>query len=611
MAFNPFAFANTLRSLTDLLFRAFSVENAMTSSDAMGFQDSNEDLQSNLYNLTGLLTSHLSMALINPDDFWLLRLTLILLGYASVLVPEEDHYFRKNAWLNFVRQFAIGQPEYSLVSTDPNQARDVRNIEARSSPQLFAHQCILLLIYALGIQVTLISMGFFQERIMTLGYARYDNLTKIEPFGDAQFLVFANRIVALVLVGCYMFANWRKLPPHVPPLYTHSFISISNTISSWCQYEALKFVSFPTQTVFKAAKVVPTMIMGHVLRNDKRPTSDYLMGCCLAVGAGLFFLSTQTVSGYADTKHEVYFGSAISGIILMAGYLFFDAFTLNWQKKLFDTKPKISRYQVSLLEQGTLFTSIAFLMSHTGFARDVFLLSVSNAVGQLFIYVTIERFGPVVFAVIMTIRQILSIILSTIYFSHSINFMGILGLTLAFGSLIVDSYVKYCRSRHLHHLLICIYGVQVTVVSTGFFQERLYSLAYESTESGKAEVFGDSNFVTIFVRAFVLSSITVFYLLKNTTVEHLCPSFLCSKSGLTSVLFCCAICLSTLSIGTTQLFNDGTTLMINGFLFVLLLISGAALIRVLKDAQFELQSNGSKAKVEGRILQSHYTFDFR
>ncbi|KAI6213423.1 hypothetical protein M3Y94_00148400 [Aphelenchoides besseyi] len=154
-------------------------------------------------------------------------------------------------------------------------------------------------------------------------------------------------------------------------------------------------------------------------------------------------------------------------------------------------------------------------------------------------------------------------------------------------------------SRHnLHYLLICIYGVQITVVSTGFFQERLYSLGYESTESSKTDVFNDSNFVTVIVRAFVLNSIAVFYLLKNTSsVEHLCPSFLRSKSGLTSVLFCCAICLSTLSIETTQLLNDGTEWLIYGFLCVLLLISGGVLIRVLKDSQFVLQSNSSKAKM--------------
>jgi hypothetical protein len=65
----------------------------------------------------------------------------------------------------------------------------------------------------------------------------------------------------------------------------------------------------------------------------------------------------------------------------------------------------------------------------------------------VFIYVTIEQFGPVVFAVVMTIRQILSIVLSTIYFSHPINFIGVIGLALAFGALIVDSYFKFCRMR--------------------------------------------------------------------------------------------------------------------------------------------------------------------
>ncbi|KAI6190018.1 hypothetical protein M3Y97_00071300 [Aphelenchoides bicaudatus] len=402
-----------------------------------------------------------TMALLNPDDFWLLRLTLILLGYASVLIPnyflvqfvkrkwqENEAYFRQNAFLNFVRQFAIGQPEfqreYAMLPTDANTASREDKTEDRSTSNSFARKCVMLAIYSAGIQITLVSMGFFQERIMTLGYARLDSPSVREKFGDAQFLVFANRMIALALVGSYLFVKWRKMPPHVPPLYTHSFVSISNTLSSWCQYEALKFVSFPTQTV-----------------NERRPTSDYIMGICLALGAGLFFFSSQVASQTSDTKYEIYFGGAVSGIVLMAGYLFFDAFTLNWQKKLFDTKPKISRYQmmlgvngfsailclVSLLEQGTLFTSTNFLLTHTGFALDVFLLSFSNATGQLFIYVTIEQFGPVVFAVIMTVRQIFSIILSTIYFSHPINFVGVLGLGIAFGALIINNF-KFYWSRN-------------------------------------------------------------------------------------------------------------------------------------------------------------------
>lgn len=38
------------------------------------------------------------------------------------------------------------------------------------------------------------------------------------------------------------------LPP-LPqaPLYEYSFPSVSNMLSSWCQYEALSYVTFPTQ----------------------------------------------------------------------------------------------------------------------------------------------------------------------------------------------------------------------------------------------------------------------------------------------------------------------------------------------------------------------------
>jgi adenosine 3'-phospho 5'-phosphosulfate transporter B2 len=56
---------------------------------------------------------------------------------------------------------------------------------------------------------------------------------------------------------------------------------------------------------------------------------------------------------------------------------------------------------------------------------------------------TIEEFGPVVLSVIMTLRQIFSIILSSVYFSHPISLVGMLGLTIVFTSILLDAYRKY------------------------------------------------------------------------------------------------------------------------------------------------------------------------
>lgn len=48
-----------------------------------------------------------------------------------------------------------------------------------------------------------------------------------------------------------------------------------------------------------------------------------------------------------------------------------------------------------------------------------------------------------VFAVIMTVRQIFSIVLSSIYFSHAISATGVFGLLVVFGSIFLDTYRKY------------------------------------------------------------------------------------------------------------------------------------------------------------------------
>lgn len=78
---------------------------------------------------------------------------------------------------------------------------------------------------------------YFQEYVNSIG--------EKEHFKDSQFLVFVNRILAFTISGLYLII--RKQPRHITPLYKYSYCSLSNILSSWCQYEALKFVSFPTQ----------------------------------------------------------------------------------------------------------------------------------------------------------------------------------------------------------------------------------------------------------------------------------------------------------------------------------------------------------------------------
>jgi adenosine 3'-phospho 5'-phosphosulfate transporter B2 len=54
--------------------------------------------------------------------------------------------------------------------------------------------------------------------------------------------------------------------------------------------------------------------------------------------------------------------------------------------------------------------------------------------GQFFIYTTIKEFGPVVFTIIMTTRQMLSMVFSTFYFGHTMDSTSYLAVILVFGT---------------------------------------------------------------------------------------------------------------------------------------------------------------------------------
>lgn len=58
------------------------------------------------------------------------------------------------------------------------------------------------------------------------------------------------------------------------PLYKYFMISVSNVLATSCQYEALKWVTLPTQTLAKCAKMVPVMIWGSLIDKKKYGVSD-------------------------------------------------------------------------------------------------------------------------------------------------------------------------------------------------------------------------------------------------------------------------------------------------------------------------------------------------
>ena len=90
-----------------------------------------------------------------------------------------------------------------------------------------------LAICAVGLNVTFVIWGLAQERILT---QPYDNDYFVYSYG----LVFLNRLGGLILSAFLMY--YFKVSWVYSPLWEYSFPSVANMLSSWCQYEALKYV---------------------------------------------------------------------------------------------------------------------------------------------------------------------------------------------------------------------------------------------------------------------------------------------------------------------------------------------------------------------------------
>ncbi len=119
-----------------------------------------------------------------------------------------------------------------------------------------------LLFCTFMLNLTFVTWGALQERMLTRRYPRYTG----DYFTYSYFLVFSNRLWTLIFSS---FLLW-KLKPRLSRstvIYEYSFPSISNMLSSWCQYEALRYVSFPATTLMKSFKLGPVMLMGKLLGN--------------------------------------------------------------------------------------------------------------------------------------------------------------------------------------------------------------------------------------------------------------------------------------------------------------------------------------------------------
>merc|ERR1719198_440020 len=84
-----------------------------------------------------------------------------------------------------------------------------------------------------------------------------------------------------------------------------------------------------------------------------------------------------------------------------------------------------------------------FLSSNPVVLHYNIITAITSASGQLCIFYTIKEFGPIVFTIIMTTRQMISICISSVVFGHTISLKAFTGAALVFSVLFYQIRRKY------------------------------------------------------------------------------------------------------------------------------------------------------------------------
>ncbi|KAJ8608076.1 hypothetical protein CTAYLR_009624 [Chrysophaeum taylorii] len=290
-----------------------------------------------------------------------------------------------------------------------------------------------------GLQASYLTWGYVQELVMTKEYST-------GKFPSATFCVLSNRVLAVIVALIATMVQHKGSLSLPAPYYAFAPCALSNSLSSFGQYQALRYVSFPLQTISKSTKVIPVMLMGKVLNRKTYPAVDYVEALAISVGVSVFSLA-NTGGGGGEGSYEL--GGALLGVSMLALYVVSDSFTSQWQSKVYQAHPSVDQFQMmwavnswaimmtlfALITSGELILTLKFLHQNPYAALDNLTIAITSATGQLFIFYTIKTFGPVVFTIIMTTRQVFSIGISCVVFGHAMKPAALVGAFAVFAAI--------------------------------------------------------------------------------------------------------------------------------------------------------------------------------
>jgi UDP-galactose transporter B1 len=220
-----------------------------------------------------------------------------------------------------------------------------------------------------------------------------------------------------------------------------------------------RYVIYPIQVLAKSCKPVPVMLMGAAM-GKVYPARKYANVVMIVLGVALFMgAGTDKKNSHAsasdgddadsDSDNESNGSpSQIIGIVLLFVSLCFDGGTGAYEDKLMSVhsvQPFDLMYNIQLGKTILAFIGLLVLNQLHIFIQMVqemgFLLvalGLSGALGQVFIFVTIAKFGALTCSIIGLARKVTTLVASIYFYGHHLNSLQFTGLMISVTAMVLN-----------------------------------------------------------------------------------------------------------------------------------------------------------------------------
>ncbi|KAM4622889.1 solute carrier family 35 member B1 [Discoglossus pictus] len=293
----------------------------------------------------------------------------------------------------------------------------------------------------LGVFVCYFYYGILQE---TITRGKYGEGEKQETFRYALSLVFVqcivNALFARVLIHFFDAGKSDRTQSWLYAVCSLTYVGAMVSSNS-----ALLYVNYPTQVLGKSCKPIPVMLLGVTLLRKKYPLTKYLCVLLIVLGVALFMYKPKNGSSVDD--HIFGYGELLLLLSLTLDGL--TGVSQDHMRANFQTSSNHMMLHINLwsslflgaaiIFSGELWDFLSFTERYPGVIYNILLFSLTSALGQSFIFMTVVYFGPLTCSIITTTRKFFTILASVLLFANPISGLQWVGTILVFLGLGLDA----------------------------------------------------------------------------------------------------------------------------------------------------------------------------